>query len=391
MLGLSLSINRQGRAAVLSPLHARIVVVGDSIPRTEGIDGYIPWALMQAGGRFYPRYAYNYAENTYTSQQIIDNGRCASAKAQQGDITLCHFLTNDIGNLVDPEVSKANARFIWDELLANGRPGSRVLVVTVLPRFSLGWTAEMETQRLAMNAWIKSQPGIEWVECETLVSGDFKDGTHPNASGAWNKIAPVVRAKLLSMIDNTDVYANLDAVGGNIFPWPDMAGENAITEGVIADGWTITVPASATGRVTLSKGTMANGETAQVITLGGSAPSAISLIEFKSDLFNVGGVSGERFEAFMRCEYANVNHVLTQRLYMVNAPNLGEFGLGTDVGTTMGGATVSGVMRTAARQLTGAGAAQQQLNFTWRMNTGSAPVGVFKVSRGFVRKVPAGL
>lgn len=378
------------RTTKISPLHARVAVGCDSITATEGIDGWVPWTMMRAGGRFYPRYIYNYAVAGYTTQDFITN-RLASMKAQQADINIIMVGTNDLGTSIATETVKTNMRFIWDELLANGRAGSRVLVINVIPRFSGGWTGAMETERLILNAWIKTQPGIEWVEVESLVSGNFKDGTHPNCAGA-RIIAGVVYPKLMSMIDNTDIYGNLDLVGGNLFPNPTMAGGNSITEGVIADNWTITVPSSATGRVTLSKGTLASGETAQVITLGGSAPSAISLIEFKSDLFNVGGVSGERFEAYMRVEYASMGSVLTQRLYMVNTPNLGEFGLGTDAGTTMSGLTaVSGVMRTAARNLTGAGAAQQQLNYTFRMNTGSAPAGVIKIGRPFVRKVPVGL
>lgn len=369
------------------PVHARIAFGGDSITATEGIDGYVPWVEALCGGRFYARFTNNYAVAGYTTQDFITN-RLTNMKNQAAVVNVIMCGTNDIGTSIEYATVVANLRTIYDSLLTSAS-GARVLAIGVIPRFSGGWTADMETKRLQVNAWIKSQRDIEYCEVESLVSGNVKDGTHPNCVGA-RIIAGVVAPKLLTMVSNSDIYGDLDAAGGNLFPNPTMTGENAITEGTIADNWTITVPATAAGRVTLSKGTLSNGETAQVITLSGTAPTAISLIEFKSDAFDVGGVSGERFEAYMRYELAGVTNVLTQRLYMVNAPNLGEFGLGTDVGTTMGAPTLTGVMRTGARNLTVAGAATQQLNFTFRMNT-TACVGTLKVGRPFVRKVPTGL
>lgn len=387
------TVGTGGAPVALLPLHSRLAVGGDSITSIEAITGYVPWTQIMGGARWLTRDQNNYAVAGYTTQDFITN-RLTNMKNHAAHVNIMLIGTNDIPARITAGDTEAQAieyttsrlRTIYTELLTSA-VGAKVLAICILPRTVGTWLAAHEAVRLAVNAWIKTQPDIDWVEVETIVAGDLKDGTHPNAIGA-REIAAVVAAKLNTYIVQTLVYDDLIANSVNLAPNYDMAGSNAVTEGFVADNWTLTVAAAGVNRVAASKGTLSTGHACQVFTLSGT-PSAQALATFNSDTFNVNGLSGERYEAFMAYEIAGVNNTLTHRLYTFAGTNLGGFGSGVSDSATMATGTVSGIMRTKPVAL-GGSVTTNQLGFSFLMNN-SALAGTIKVGRPFVRKVPAGL
>ncbi len=107
--------------------------------------------------------------------------------------------TNDIAGAAKAEKVIADTQQVIDRVHAKGLP---IIGVTIIPRgrpeTMMGWNADMEAQRLAVNTWIRTQAQFDGViDFDPLFKGgpvyggaqsikpelNCGDYTHPNAAG----------------------------------------------------------------------------------------------------------------------------------------------------------------------------------------------------------------
>lgn len=187
----------------LVPVNATMVTSGDSITagafqqnnaqdRTYSSIGYIEWMLQAANHRLFVPYNGNLAVSGNTLQQIITSygGSGATLNALNPAVVTFMGGTNNLNDTFTDGQLQGYYDTIFSLLTAS--PASLIVFVGITPRFApAALTGAGETQRLMLNAYGAAKVAAlgaraVYLDPDTLglVTGDFADGLHPNASGA---------------------------------------------------------------------------------------------------------------------------------------------------------------------------------------------------------------
>ncbi|HWA17682.1 MAG TPA: SGNH/GDSL hydrolase family protein [Devosia sp.] len=293
-IGLGLGIGYAATEAVaLNALDDRIVFDGDSIVAHghatvdayagNGSWGFSTWALALSEGRLFQPIGGNLGVSGDTVADMYARRAATVARLPKVVCGMCG--TNDVGAGTAAATITAGLRAYWNYMLASG--ARYVVWCTILPRFAPNsLSGGSETIRQAVNAWMLAQASrrIKIVDCEALdlSSDDFGDGLHPNTGGAF-KIGQAVAAVLDAITTAADVIAGwTNAYSVN----PTMTGTggslNGGATGVVADGFGLDATQAGGANVVGSKGVLADGSPAQIITISGSYSGSGRYINFAS-------------------------------------------------------------------------------------------------------------
>lgn len=262
--------------------HSRVAIDGDSRVdqcsdgnRTNTI-GWLYWLQLLTGARFEFRTSDNFGVGGQTTAKIMTRAFATAASA--ADIVIALMSTNDRTRGWTAATSIANMQLYQTAILASGK---RLIWIAEIPRgddhnakFTL--TGVQLDYHLRVREWLLAQQGVRgvavadpWADMVDPTSasalakaGVLKDGIHESPAGAlamaksvaeiitrWLPPAPRLR------LAEADAYS-ADNPTGSLVSNPRMLGASgsisgAGGSGVVADGWTATVPPGVT--VALSK------------------------------------------------------------------------------------------------------------------------------------------
>jgi hypothetical protein len=269
-----------GIGQALFPPNARYVAFGDDMTgngffanttTSQYQTGFATWALQLSGGYYMPKGGNLGVGGNSTVNMLARIGVIASF---QPHVVTVLAGANDIVYGISQAAIKANLREIYDTIIA---VGAKVIAVTILQRFgSSVLSAGQETDRLAINTWIKSQSDITVIDAEGALNtaGFFEsDGHSPNALGSYT-LGALVAAQMRTWI-TTSLVANALAPDITLSPNPTMSGpfggKEAGATGTIADSWQLSGPAGAGGAtIDGQKYVGPNGKEAQDVTISGN-------------------------------------------------------------------------------------------------------------------------
>jgi lysophospholipase L1-like esterase len=407
-LGLGLSLGSVITAAALNALNDRIVFDGDSILAHGYIEtgayagngswGFSTWALALSEGRLFQPVSGNVAVSGDTIADIY--ARKAATLALAPRVLVVLIGTNDLDAGTSAAAIEAVYQNYIDDMLVEA---VRYLVLlTVPPRFSPNaLAAGEETQRGLLNAWIRSRASahIKVVDCDTLglTTDDFEDGLHPNNGGAFKiggAVATVLNATTAkgdSIASWTNVYA----------PNSTMAGTGGATNGgasgQVADSFNLDATQAGGATIVGSKGTMADGSPAQIVTISGNYSGDGRYINFATFVAS-SLVAGDVLEMIAEIEVSGLSPQITRVTPLVAIYDESFTTLLQAEGVYAGDDTghpddvARQVIRTTPWAIQAGTPAWQLFGFSisFKNAAGSTPVsGVIKFGEHKVRKVPS--
>lgn len=267
---------------------------GSGVQYTTGYPGWLPILSRQ---RISVKNALNFAVAGETSTQIM--ARVPSIVAAAPGACIIDCITNDTA--LSFATITSNLAYIIGTLR-----DAQIAPIMVLWTGRTGITTAQYQNFLRVNEWLRttygSAPGVYLADPNELFTDpatgaprpgyDQGDGLHPSNAGGYYFAQPIMRAlehifpaPLYPVSNVLDVYDATNNPNGNRLPGAGMMAGATGTKaggvtGDVATGWTLTDANAGGATVVASKGAMADGRPAQVITLSGNYTGSNRYIEF---------------------------------------------------------------------------------------------------------------
>lgn len=257
----------------------------------------------------------NQSHGGYTTEDYLTVIEPLLATAPE--IVLVGDATNDIHDLPLQTIQDN-----YDEIIDQLQTGGVDTIILETTPLSANLQQQYVASLNTLNTWIRAKASSTILIADTAASSYTcfnpllcRDGTHPTTLGALNYLGPTEGVVVQSLLSSTPVFPTSGAIEGNLNTNWDMSGTGGTLSdatGVVADGWDLTNTCGVT--VVASKGTLANGNTAQVLTITGTCTTATGLVQL-NHVETLAITSGQFYEGWAEYEIASASGGDPELLY----------------------------------------------------------------------------